>query len=111
MRPGLTPCTNEIHFISIGSIAKKTLVRFEGLLYSEAIVSQLQLKDNLLVDSKPASQNIQDGFLNLARRERIKVTINLVNGAELLGRIKSFDKFSLILETDTQDQLIFKHAI
>ncbi len=63
------------------------------------------------MDSKPASQNIQDGFLNLARREKIKVTINLVNGAELLGRIKSFDKFSLILETDTLDQLIFKHAI
>ena len=63
------------------------------------------------MDSKPAPQNIQDGFLNLARREKIKVTINLVNGAELLGRIKSFDKFSLILESGAQEQLIFKHAI
>jgi host factor-I protein len=63
------------------------------------------------VDSKPAPQNIQDAFLNLARREKTTVTIYLVNGAKLLGRIKSFDKFSLILESGAQDQLIFKHAI
>lgn len=63
------------------------------------------------MDSKTAPQNIQDGFLNLARREKMTVTIYLVNGAKLLGRIKSFDKFSLILETNTQEQLVFKHAI
>ena len=63
------------------------------------------------MDSKAVSQNIQDGFLNLARREKTTVTIYLVNGAKLLGRIKSFDKFSLLLETGAQDQLIFKHAI
>ena len=63
------------------------------------------------MDSKTTPQNIQDGFLNLARREKLTVTIYLVNGAKLLGRIKSFDKFSLILETSTQEQLIFKHAI
>src|SRR5881396_1917236 len=63
------------------------------------------------VDSKAAPQNIQDGFLNLARREKTTVTIYLVNGAKLLGRIKSFDKFSLIIETVAQEQLIFKHAI
>jgi host factor-I protein len=48
------------------------------------------------MDSKGAPQNIQDGFLNLARREKLTVTIYLVNGAKLIGRIKSFDKFSLI---------------
>lgn len=63
------------------------------------------------MDAKPALQNIQDGFLNLARREKTTVTIYLVNGAKLLGRIKSFDRFSLIMETGAQDQLIFKHAI
>jgi host factor-I protein len=63
------------------------------------------------MDVKTAPQNIQDGFLNLARREKLTVTIYLVNGAKLLGRIKSFDKFSLILESSTQEQLIFKHAI
>jgi host factor-I protein len=64
-----------------------------------------------MMDPKTAPQNIQDGFLNLARREKMTVTIYLVNGAKLLGRIKSFDKFSLILETSTQEQLVFKHAI
>ena len=49
--------------------------------------------------------------MNLARREKTTVTIYLVNGAKLLGRIKSFDKFSVLLETGQQDQLIFKHAI
>ena len=63
------------------------------------------------MDSKSTPQNIQDGFLNLARREKATVTIYLVNGAKLLGRIKSFDKFSLLLETGANDQLIFKHAI
>lgn len=63
------------------------------------------------MDSKPAPQNIQDAFLNLARRERSTVTIYLVNGAKLLGRIKSFDKFSVMLEAASQEQLIFKHAI
>lgn len=63
------------------------------------------------MDSKSLPQNIQDGFLNLARREKATVTIYLINGAKLLGRIKSFDKFSLIVETGATDQLIFKHAI
>src|SRR2546426_7366630 len=63
------------------------------------------------VGSKATPEYIQDGFLNLARREKTTVTIYLVNGAKLLGRIKSFDKFSLILETGPQEQLIFKHAI
>lgn len=63
------------------------------------------------MDSKTAPQNIQDGFLNLARREKSTVTIYLVNGAKLLGRIKSFDRFSLILESSGPEQLIFKHAI
>jgi len=63
------------------------------------------------VDTKPTPQNIQDGFLNTARRERSTVTIYLLQGAKLSGRIKSFDKFSILLESGSQEQLIFKHAI
>ena len=63
------------------------------------------------MEPKPAPQNIQDAFLNLARREKSTVTIYLVNGAKLLGRIRSFDRFSVLLESDAQEQLIFKHAI
>ena len=59
---------------------------------------------------KPA-QNIQDSFLNNARKEKGLVTIYLLSGVKLSGRIKSFDKYSVILETNNQEQLIFKHAI
>lgn len=63
------------------------------------------------MDTKATPQNIQDAFLNTARRERSTVTIYLMHGAKLNGRIKSFDKFSVLLETGSQEQLIFKHAI
>jgi host factor-I protein len=59
---------------------------------------------------KPA-QNIQDSFLNNARKDKGLVTIYLLSGVKLSGRIKSFDKYSLVLETSNQEQLIFKHAI
>lgn len=62
-------------------------------------------------DGKPAPQNIQDAFLNTVRREKTTVTIYLVNGAKLTGRIRSFDKFSILLEAGPQEQLVFKHAI
>lgn len=61
---------------------------------------------------KPSQQNtIQDSFLNSARKERSNVTIYLMSGVKLTGRIKSFDKYSVILEAGSQEQLIFKHAI
>ena len=63
------------------------------------------------MDTKPSPQNIQDAFLNTVRREKDPVTIYLMNGAKLTGRIKSFDKFSVLLEAGVQEQLIFKHAI
>ncbi len=63
------------------------------------------------MESRPSPQNIQDAFLNTVRREKDTVTIYLMNGAKLAGRIKSFDKFSVLLESGAQEQLIFKHAI
>jgi host factor-I protein len=56
-------------------------------------------------------QNIQDGFLNSARKEKTVVTVYLVTGTKLTGRIRSFDKYSVVLESSSQEQLIFKHAI
>jgi host factor-I protein len=61
-------------------------------------------------NSKPA-QNIQDSFLNTARKERLSITIYLMSGVKLTGRIRSFDKYSVVLEANGQEQLIFKHAI
>ena len=58
-----------------------------------------------------SSQNIQDSFLNNARKEKTTVTIYLLGGVRLNGRIKSFDKYSLILESNSQEHLVFKHAI
>jgi host factor-I protein len=60
---------------------------------------------------KQVAQNIQDAFLNTARRERFSIMIHLLHGATLSGRIKSFDKFSVLLDVGGQDFLIFKHAI
>jgi host factor-I protein len=60
---------------------------------------------------KQAAQNIQDAFLNSARRERISLVVHLLTGSTLAGRIKSFDKFSLLLDVGGTDVLIFKHAI
>jgi host factor-I protein len=62
-------------------------------------------------DGKQAPQNIQDAFLNTVRREKTAVIVYLLNGAKLTGRIRSFDKFSVLLESGSQEQLIFKHAI
>ncbi|MBS1834758.1 MAG: RNA chaperone Hfq [Acidobacteria bacterium] len=57
------------------------------------------------------SQNIQEAFLNNARKDKTFLTIYLMSGVKLSGKIKSFDKYSVILETNNQEQLIFKHAI
>ena len=61
--------------------------------------------------SDKLAQNIQEAFLNNARKEKTFLTIYLMSGVKLSGRIKSFDKYSVILETNAQEQLIFKHAI
>lgn len=60
---------------------------------------------------KLTQQNIQEAFLNNARKEKTFLTIYLMSGVKLSGRIKSFDKYSVILEASNQEQLIFKHAI
>jgi host factor-I protein len=66
-----------------------------------------------LSESRPATTqpNIQDAFLNYARRDRIAVTISLLDGRQIEARIKTFDRFAVIVEANGADQLIFKHAI
>jgi host factor-I protein len=61
--------------------------------------------------SSSAQPNIQDVFLNYARRERLTVTIHLLDGRNFEARIKNFDRFAVIVELNGADQLIFKHAI
>src|SRR6201986_729729 len=57
------------------------------------------------------AQNIQEAFLNNARKDKTFLTIYLMSGVKLSGRIRSFDKYSVVLESNSQEQLIFKHAI
>lgn len=55
--------------------------------------------------------NLQDVFLNGARRERLRLTVRLMDGTEVCGRIKSFDRYALLVEHDDADMLLFKHAV
>ncbi len=55
--------------------------------------------------------NLQDSFLNQVRKENIGVTIFLVNGFQLKGNVKGFDNFTVVLEMDGKQQLVYKHAI
>jgi host factor-I protein len=63
------------------------------------------------IDMEKPAQNIQEAFLNNARKDKTFLTIYLMSGVKLSGRIRSFDKYSLILDSNSQEQLIFKHAI
>ncbi|CAI8399397.1 MAG: RNA-binding protein Hfq [SAR116 cluster bacterium] len=57
------------------------------------------------------TQNLQDVFLNTARRQHISVTLFLVNGVKLQGLITWFDNYSILLKRDGHIQLIYKHAV
>jgi host factor-I protein len=56
-------------------------------------------------------QNLQDAFLNHVRKNKVPVTIFLVNGVKLQGVITWFDNFCVLLRRDGQSQLVYKHAI
>lgn len=55
--------------------------------------------------------NVQDYYLNQLRKGHVPVTVFLTNGFQLRGIVKAFDNFTIIVETDGKQQLIFKHAI
>ncbi len=57
------------------------------------------------------SQNLQDLFLNQARKDRSVITMFLMNGFQLHGVVRGFDNFTVVLDSDGRQQLIYKHAI
>ena len=57
------------------------------------------------------TQNLQDTFLNYIRREKIPVTLFLMNGLQLRGVVRSFDSFVVLIDADGRQQMIYKHAI
>jgi host factor-I protein len=55
--------------------------------------------------------NLQDNFLNQVRKDNMQTTIFLINGYQIKGQIRSFDNFTILLDVDGRQQLIYKHAI
>ncbi len=55
--------------------------------------------------------NLQDVFLNTVRKEGTSITIYLVNGFQLKGTVKGFDNYTIVLDADGKQQLIYKHAV
>ncbi len=58
-----------------------------------------------------AAINLQDNMLNQIRKENILTTIFLVNGYQIRGTVKSFDNFTVLLEVDGKQQMVYKHAV
>lgn len=59
----------------------------------------------------PKGQSLQDPFLNQLRKERVAVSIYLVNGIKLQGIVESFDQFVVLLKNNNVSQMVYKHAI
>jgi host factor-I protein len=57
------------------------------------------------------SINIQDTFLNQLRKESVPVTVYLTNGFQIRGQIKAFDNFTIIIDSEGRQQMVYKHAI
>jgi host factor-I protein len=57
------------------------------------------------------TKNLQDLFLNRSRSEKFPVTVFLMNGFQMRGVVKGFDSFTVVLDTEGKQQLIYKHAI
>ncbi|WP_010273593.1 RNA chaperone Hfq [Paenibacillus senegalensis] len=55
--------------------------------------------------------NIQDNFLNSLRKESVPVTVYLTNGFQIRGLIKAFDNFTIIIDSEGKQQMVYKHAI
>ena len=58
-----------------------------------------------------AMMNLQDSFLNHVRKENLAVVIYLVNGFQIRGLVRGFDNFTIIIENEGKQQLVYKHAV
>ena len=60
---------------------------------------------------QPTKGSLQDQFLNQARKEKMPVTVFLMNGFQIKGLVRGFDNFTVILDSDGRQQMIYKHAL
>lgn len=63
------------------------------------------------MNNNKSTNNLQDIFLNSARKNKVPVTIHLTNGFQLRGNVKGFDNFTVILDSDGKQMMIYKHAV
>jgi host factor-I protein len=70
-----------------------------------------QVRSERETETMQTTQNLQDLFLNQARRDRLTVTVFLMNGFQMKGVVRSFDNFTVVLDSDGKQQMIYKHAI
>ena len=77
----------------------------------EYMIRRLQPLTEKELQDMQKIQNLQDAFLNQLRLERLNVTMFLMNGFQLHGVVKGFDGFTVILDSEGKQQLIYKHAI
>jgi host factor-I protein len=89
---------------------RRVAVASVSVFLSRSLQQTKPTRGDRRMENKPA-QNIQDTFLNTVRKDKTPITIYLVSGVKLTGKIRSFDKYSVLLENNSQEQLIFKHAI
>jgi host factor-I protein len=94
----------------------RTLVRAQGrglarLLFSLSTGRIGSAKTKEATQMAERSQNLQDLFLNTVRKQKISLTIFLINGVKLTGVVTSFDNFCVLLRRDGHSQLVYKHAI
>lgn len=57
------------------------------------------------------AMNLQDTFLNQARKENVPITMHLLNGFQIKGQVKGFDSYTVVIEMMGKQQLVYKHAI
>jgi len=83
------------------------------MLYIFIIIKKINRTDDMeeAIFVNKSNINLQDVFLNQVRKEHIGVTIYLTNGFQLKGMVKGFDNFTVVLEADGKQQLVYKHAI
>ena len=92
--PGESPAT----IAAVGELLNRRLEEIRSLMPPTA-------------ETRAVDPNIQDVFLNHVRREKLTVTVRMMDGSELEGRIKNFDRFAVVLDHAGADHMIFKHAI
>lgn len=84
-------------------------IHLSRIIIGEVVYLESKFQGVLFMPTKVI--NLQDSFLNQVRKENVAVIIYLVNGFQLRGAVKGFDNFTVIIENDNKQQLVYKHAI